>query len=147
MMNICRNRIHLPTSKLVAIKCIDLEDSDDDISETQLEIAHLSACDSEFVTKYYGSFLKGWQLWIVMEYLSGGSCLDLLKPGTFSELHIAIVCRELLYGLEYLHNEGKIHRDIKGRSQLFFLPPMLDSHLMSCRLLANSCQRASVIYW
>ena len=37
-----------------------------------------------------------------------------LKPGPFDETHIAIVLRELLYGLEYLHIEGKIHRDIKG---------------------------------
>lgn len=41
-----------------------------------------------------------------------------LKPGPFSESHIAIVCRELLLGLEYLHNENKIHRDIKGASEL-----------------------------
>lgn len=50
----------------------------------------------------------------VMEYLAGGSCLDLLQAGPFSEAHIAILCRELLLGLDYLHTEGKIHRDIKG---------------------------------
>lgn len=49
-----------------------------------------------------------------MEYLSGGSCGDLLKPGPFKEEYIAIVLRELLRGLEYLHDEGKLHRDIKG---------------------------------
>ena len=66
------------------------------------------------MTKYEGSWLRGTELWIVMEYLAGGSCGDLLKPGPFKEEYIAIVVRELLKGLEYLHNEGKLHRDIKG---------------------------------
>ncbi|GAA5857929.1 hypothetical protein JCM8547_006626 [Rhodosporidiobolus lusitaniae] len=110
--------IHLPTSRPVAIKLIDLEHSDDDIAEIQLEISHLADCDSDYVTRYYGSFLKGWKLWIVMEYAGGGSCLDLLKPGPFTEPQIAIICRELLLGLEYLHTENKIHRDIKAANVL-----------------------------
>lgn len=96
----------------------DLEDSDDDISEIQQEIASLAQCDSEYVTRYYGSFVVSYKLWIVMEYLAGGSCLDLLKPGTFSEAHIAVICRELLLGLDYLHTEGTIHRDIKAANIL-----------------------------
>jgi len=110
--------MHNETKQIVAIKQIDLEDSDDDISEIQQEIASLAQCDSEYVTRYYGSFVVAYKLWIVMEYLAGGSCLDLLKPGPFSEAHIAVICRELLLGLDYLHAEGTIHRDIKAANVL-----------------------------
>jgi serine/threonine protein kinase len=61
----------------------DLESTDDDISEIQAEIAHLSAVHSPYVTKYYGSFVRGYRLWIVMEYLAGGSCLDLASPSDY----------------------------------------------------------------
>ncbi|GAA5840955.1 hypothetical protein JCM9279_001272 [Rhodotorula babjevae] len=106
------------TQKAVAIKVINLEDAEDEIEDIQSEISILSSLDSPFVTKYEGSWLRGHELWIVMEYLSGGSCGDLLKPGTFKEEYIAIVCRELLRGLEYLHEEGKLHRDIKAANVL-----------------------------
>ena len=57
---------------------IDLESSEDDIQEIQQEISVLSTCASPFVTQYKTSFLRGYKLWIVMEYLGGGSCLDLV---------------------------------------------------------------------
>ncbi|KAG6060036.1 hypothetical protein E4U32_003661 [Claviceps aff. humidiphila group G2b] len=110
--------IEKATGETVAIKHIDLESNDDDIQDIQAEIAVLSTCASPYVTQYKGSFLRGYKLWIVMEYLGGGSCLDLLKPANFSETHIAIVCRELLLGIQYLHSEGKIHRDIKAANVL-----------------------------
>lgn len=52
----------------------DLEDSDDDISEIQMEIAHLAQCDSDYVTRYYGSFVKGYKLWISTSHRSIASC-------------------------------------------------------------------------
>jgi serine/threonine-protein kinase 24/25/MST4 len=41
-----------------------------------------------------------------------------LKPGVFNEAHVAIVCQQLLQGLDYLHSEGKIHRDVKAANVL-----------------------------
>ncbi|AAW44662.1 hypothetical protein CNBG1910 [Cryptococcus deneoformans B-3501A] len=106
------------TSLPVAIKIIDLESAEDEIDDIQQEIQILSQLDSEFVTRYHGSFLKGSHLWIIMEYCSGGSCSDLMKAGVFKEEYIAILARELLRGLEYLHEEGKLHRDIKAANIL-----------------------------
>lgn len=71
---------HLSRSLLLlTIIQIDLESSDDDIQDIQQEISVLSTCNSPFVTQYKASFLRGHKLWIVMEFLGGGSCLDLVR--------------------------------------------------------------------
>lgn len=103
------------TGQAVAIKIIDIESAEDEVEDIIQEIAILSELQSPYVTKYYGSYAKGSELWIVMEFCSGGSCADLMKPGLIGEDYIAIIVRELLLGLDYLHSDKKLHRDIKGR--------------------------------
>jgi serine/threonine-protein kinase 24/25/MST4 len=102
----------------VAIKIIDVENAEDEVEDIIQEISILSELNSPYVTKYHGSYLKGSDLWIVMEFCSGGSCADLLKPGLIREEYISIIMRELLMGLEYLHADKKLHRDIKAANIL-----------------------------
>ncbi|KAK3989903.1 putative serine/threonine-protein kinase [Cladorrhinum sp. PSN332] len=106
------------TGQAVAIKIIDIESAEDEVEDIIQEIAILSELQSPYVTKYYGSYAKGAELWIVMEFCSGGSCADLMKPGLIAEDYIAIIVRELLMGLNYLHQDKKLHRDIKAANIL-----------------------------
>ncbi|KAI1408727.1 Pkinase-domain-containing protein [Hypoxylon sp. FL1857] len=106
------------SGQAVAIKVIDIESAEDEVEDIIQEIAILSELQSPYVTKYYGSYAKGAELWIVMEFCSGGSCADLMKPGTIGEDYIAIIIRELLLGLDYLHADKKLHRDIKAANIL-----------------------------
>jgi serine/threonine-protein kinase 24/25/MST4 len=102
----------------VAIKIIDVENAEDEVDDIIQEISILSELNSPYVTKYHGSYLKGSDLWIIMEFCSGGSCADLMKPGNIGEDYITIILRELLMGLEYLHGDNKLHRDIKAANIL-----------------------------
>ncbi|KAI1431576.1 kinase-like domain-containing protein [Xylaria sp. CBS 124048] len=106
------------SGEAVAIKVIDIESAEDEVEDIIQEIAILSELQSPYVTKYYGSYAKGAELWIVMEFCAGGSCADLMKPGIIGEDYIAIIIRELLLGLEYLHADKKLHRDIKAANVL-----------------------------
>jgi len=106
------------TGQSVAIKIIDVENAEDEVDDIIQEISILSELQSPYVTKYYGSFLKGSDLWIVMEFCSGGSCSDLMRPGLMTEDYISIIIRELLMGLDYLHSDKKLHRDIKAANVL-----------------------------
>lgn len=88
----------------------------DDIRQ---EIRTLASLKSPWIIEYHASFVKKEALWIVMEYCSGGSCLDRMKNvGEFNEESVAIIMRETLCGLSYLHKLGKIHRDIKAANIL-----------------------------
>ncbi|KPI45658.1 Serine/threonine-protein kinase svkA [Cyphellophora attinorum] len=106
------------TGQSVAIKIIDVENAEDEVEDIIQEISILSELQSPYVTKYHGSFLKGSDLWIIMEFCSGGSCSDLMRPGILNEEYISIILRELLMGLDYLHSDKKLHRDIKAANVL-----------------------------
>eukprot|EP01116_Phalansterium_solitarium_P025636 TRINITY_DN9905_c0_g1_i2.p1 TRINITY_DN9905_c0_g1~~TRINITY_DN9905_c0_g1_i2.p1 ORF type:complete len:391 (+),score=146.29 TRINITY_DN9905_c0_g1_i2:441-1613(+) len=53
-----------------------------------------------------------------MEYLAGGSIGEQLVAGTIAEPYVAIICREVLCGLRFLHADRKVHRDIKAANIL-----------------------------
>lgn len=106
------------TDDVVAVKLVDLEEAEDEVEDIQREISYLMQCSSPFVTKYLGCWLDpgSTRLAIAMEYMAGGSVADLISEafgGPLPESACAVVCRDLLYALDYLHGEGKIHRDVK----------------------------------
>ncbi|XP_068184356.1 mitogen-activated protein kinase kinase kinase kinase 3-like isoform X4 [Antennarius striatus] len=106
------------TGELAAIKVIKLEPGED-FAVVQQEIIMMKDCKHSNIVAYFGSYLRRDKLWISMEYCGGGSLQDLYHvTGPLSESQIAYMSRETLQGLYYLHNKGKMHRDIKGANIL-----------------------------
>ncbi|XP_030008850.1 mitogen-activated protein kinase kinase kinase kinase 5 isoform X1 [Sphaeramia orbicularis] len=104
--------------ELAAIKVIKME-PEDDFSIIQQEIIIVKSCKHPNIVAYYGSYIRANKLWICMEFCGGGSLQDIYHvTGPLSEPQIAYICREMLQGLDYLHAQKKIHRDIKGANIL-----------------------------
>ncbi|KAK9898292.1 Pkinase-domain-containing protein [Cystobasidium minutum MCA 4210] len=110
------------SGQIVALKVIDLDHPDnEDIQEIQREVALLSQlrdASNHNVTRYHGCWLADTELWIAMDYASGGSIRTLMKAGVIEEQFAVIITREVLIALAYLQKENVIHRDIKAANIL-----------------------------
>lgn len=107
----------IPFNEVVAIKILDFERDNCDLNNISREAQTMVLVDHPNVLKSHCSFVSDHNLWVVMPYMAGGSCLHILKaanPDGFEEVVIATVLREVLKGLEYLHHHGHIHRDVKA---------------------------------
>jgi serine/threonine protein kinase len=114
--------VQISTGTVVALKIINLDTPEDEVTGLQREVMLLSQLrDAPNVTKYFGCYLDGPRVWIVMEFAQGGSVRDLMKAtkdACLEEKYVVIIIREVLIGLSYLHKSAIIHRDIKAANIL-----------------------------
>eukprot|EP01084_Bolivina_argentea_P222784 377051_1 len=117
-------------------KAIKLETDDDyeenadikplQISNIQQEAAIMSQLRHENIVSCYASFVVRDELWLIMPFVSGGSVSYILSHSLKSHFTKGIkdknilccVLKDTLSGISYMHNQGRIHRDIKGRNIL-----------------------------
>ncbi|XP_064032440.1 serine/threonine-protein kinase PAK 3-like [Pogoniulus pusillus] len=104
--------VEMATEREVAIKHIHVAPEDEEYVVN--EILVMRDHKSPNIVSYLDSYLVGAELWLVLEYLAGGSLGDVVKATQMNEEQTAVVCRECLQGLDCLHSHNIIHRDIKG---------------------------------
>jgi serine/threonine protein kinase len=104
------------TKRRVAIKKMTVNKENLKLVITEISIMKTSHHGS--IIEYFDSFIvDNSQLWVVMEFMDGGCLTDILdeyESVSLTEKQIALICKETLLGLEYMHSQNRIHRDIKS---------------------------------
>ncbi|KAH9615224.1 hypothetical protein KSS87_011664, partial [Heliosperma pusillum] len=107
--------LDLENGDFVAIKQVSLEN----IAQEDLNV--IMNLNHKNIVKYLGSLKTKSHLHIILEYVENGSLANIIKPnkfGPFPEQLVAHYIAQVLEGLVYLHEQGVIHRDIKGANIL-----------------------------
>ncbi|ANM64430.1 Protein kinase domain [Arabidopsis suecica] len=114
--------LDLENGDFVAIKQVSLENiGQEDLNTIMQEIDLLKNLNHKNIVKYLGSLKTKTHLHIILEYVENGSLANIIKPnkfGPFPESLVTVYIAQVLEGLVYLHEQGVIHRDIKGANIL-----------------------------
>lgn len=108
------------TGGTVAIKQVGLSHlPKTELKNMMQEIDLLKNLHHPNIVKYHGFVTSTENLYIILEYCEGGSLNSMIKNfGKFPETLVALYLGQVLKGLLYLHEQGVIHRDIKGANIL-----------------------------
>ncbi|KAF9913381.1 Protein kinase, partial [Lobosporangium transversale] len=143
---------HLTTNTKVAIKQMDLTMQ----PRKELvvnEILVMKESTNPNIVNYLDSFLvKNQELWVVMEYMEGGALTDVIENNKLNESQIACICFETCKGLQHLHSQNIIHRDIKSDNVLMdpFGRVKITDFGFCAKLTDQKSKRATMVgtpYW
>ncbi|KAJ3314839.1 MAP kinase kinase (MEK) [Boothiomyces sp. JEL0838] len=111
--------LHKPTGIAMARKILKLAPNDENQEKIEKQIIRelriLRVVQSPYIVSFYGAFLHGEEINIMLEFMDLGA-LDSIynRAGPIPEIAVSTICFQILSGLTYLYENHKIvHRDIK----------------------------------
>ncbi|ORY00209.1 hypothetical protein K493DRAFT_256621 [Basidiobolus meristosporus CBS 931.73] len=109
--------INLDSGDLMAVKEVRFTDSSSLTAlhkSIQEEMCIMEKLDHPNIVKYFGLEVHRDKVYIFMEYCQGGCLTGLLEHGRIEDENVVrVYTLQMLHGLEYLHENSIVHRDVK----------------------------------
>ncbi|XP_063692259.1 MAP/microtubule affinity-regulating kinase 3-like isoform X42 [Bolinopsis microptera] len=111
---------HLPTGREVAVKVIDkTQMNQTSIQKLNREMKIMKRLNHPNIVRLYEVIETEKTLYLVMEYASGGEVFDyLVAHGRMKEKEARQKFRQIVSAVQYCHQKGIIHRDLKAENLL-----------------------------
>jgi STE20-related kinase adapter protein alpha len=112
---------HIPSKMFTVLRLIDLEAlSAGQLEDVQNEMKLSQLLHHCNIARYLCSFVVGSKLWAIQPLMHYGSCADIMHSAQpfrngFKESVIALILRDIVNGLDYLHSLGFVHRSIRAK--------------------------------
>lgn len=122
----------IATGATFAVKMVDRVETP--LKEIMREVAVLQQIDHPCIMKFRDVYFERCFVCIVTDLYTGGDLINGMQShwdskGTIPSEHIVGLCRQMIEAIAYLHENGMVHRDIKGDNYLMDVPNIVDASL------------------
>ncbi|XP_052827482.1 calcium/calmodulin-dependent protein kinase type 1 [Octopus bimaculoides] len=111
----------LEKGKFVAVKCIDRHGLRGKEESLENEIQVLRRLKHPNIVQLLDVFEDKQRVFLVMELVTGGELFDrIVEKGSYTERDASALIKQVLEGVDYMHERGVVHRDLKPENLLYY---------------------------
>jgi len=122
---------HRKTGQIRALKKVKKESDPKALARSYAEIDIMKKLDHPSIIKLYESFEDKRNIYLIMELCTGGELFDrIVEAKHFTEKQAAIIMKQMISSIYYLHSNHICHRDLKPENFLFQTKVQIEKDLL-----------------
>ncbi|XP_055374145.1 putative serine/threonine-protein kinase STE20-like [Condylostylus longicornis] len=140
---------HIPNGEYVAVKKYRIDFAREESNLIRDEILIMRQFNHPNILSFYTAFVYDFEVYVISPLMCFGSCKDTIAncfQTGIPEIIISLILRDILLGLEYLHQKGFIHRAIRASHILLNKTRALITGFRECTNIVSHGERTKILH-